>query len=57
MSLTPYKNYIDGQWFEGHTTQSNHSPSDSRDVIGEYHQASSEQTRLAIQAARAAQPK
>lgn len=56
MSLTPYKNYIDGQWCEGHTTLSNHNPSDSRDLIGEYHQASAEQTRQAIQAARSAQP-
>lgn len=56
MSLTPYKNYIDGQWCEGHTTLSNHNPSDSRDLIGEYHQASAEQTRQGIQAARSAQP-
>ncbi|SED93499.1 aldehyde dehydrogenase (NAD+) [Pseudomonas frederiksbergensis] len=56
MSLTPYKNYIDGQWCKGHTTLSNHNPSDSHDLIGEYHQASVEQTHLAIQAARSAQP-
>ena len=51
-----YKNYIDGQWCEGQATLANHSPSDTRDLIGEYHQASAEQARQAIQAARAAQP-
>ncbi|WP_460419079.1 aldehyde dehydrogenase family protein [Pseudomonas sp. microsymbiont 2] len=56
MSLNTYKNYIDGQWCDGHATLANHSPSDTLDVIGEYHQASAEQTRQAIQAARAAQP-
>ncbi|MFJ4354435.1 aldehyde dehydrogenase family protein [Pseudomonas sp. NPDC089428] len=56
MSLKTYKNYIDGQWYEGHATLGNHSPSDTRDLIGHYHQASAEQTRQAIQAARSAQP-
>lgn len=51
-----YKNYIDGQWCEGQTTLGNHSPSDTHDLIGEYHQASAEQTRQAIEAARTAQP-
>ena len=32
-----YKNYIDGQWCEGQATLANHSPSDTRDLIGEYH--------------------
>ncbi|GLO02190.1 MULTISPECIES: aldehyde dehydrogenase family protein [Pseudomonas] len=56
MSHKTYNNYIDGQWCEGHTTLGNYSPSDTGDMIGQYHQASAEQARQAIQAARAAQP-
>ena len=56
MSHKTYNNYIDGQWCEGHTTLGNYSPSDTGDLIGQYHQASAEQARQAIQAARAAQP-
>ena len=56
MSHKTYNNYIDGQWCEGHATLGNYSPSDTGDLIGQYHQASAEQARQAIQAARAAQP-
>lgn len=56
MSHNTYKNFIDGQWCEGQATLANHSPSDISDLIGDYHQASTEQTLQAIQAARAAQP-
>lgn len=57
MSHQTYKNYIDGQWCEGPTTLANHSPSDTRDLIGHYHQASVDQAHQAIHAAGAAQPK
>lgn len=56
MSHKTYNNYIDGQWCEGHATLGNYSPSDTGDLIGQYHQTSAEQARQAIQAARAAQP-
>ncbi|MFG0463706.1 aldehyde dehydrogenase family protein [Pseudomonas putida] len=56
MSHKTYNNYIDGQWCEGHATLGNYSPSDTGDLIGQYHQASAEHARQAIQAARAAQP-
>ncbi|WP_286911930.1 MULTISPECIES: aldehyde dehydrogenase family protein [unclassified Pseudomonas] len=56
MSHNTYKNYIDGQWCEGQGCIANHSPSDTGDLIGEYHQATTEQALQAIQAARAAQP-
>lgn len=56
MSHNTYKNFIDGQWCEGQATLANHNPSDTSDLIGDYHQASTEQTLQAIQAARAAQP-
>ncbi len=51
MSHKTYNNYIDGQWCEGHNTLGNYSPSDTGDLIGQYHQASAEQARQAIQAA------
>ncbi|VVO44944.1 aldehyde dehydrogenase family protein [Pseudomonas fluorescens] len=56
MSVQPYKNYIAGSWCEGQDVIANHNPSDVLDIIGHYHQASAEQTRAAIAAARAAQP-
>ena len=56
MALQPCKNYIGGNWCEGQGVIANHSPSDVQDLIGHYHQASSEQTLDAIAAARDAQP-
>jgi aldehyde dehydrogenase (NAD+) len=56
MALQPYKNYIGGNWCEGQGVIANHSPSDVQDLIGQYHQASAEQTQDAIAAARDAQP-
>ncbi|MGH8744084.1 MAG: aldehyde dehydrogenase family protein, partial [Burkholderiales bacterium] len=56
MALQTYKNFIAGHWCEGHSVIANHSPSDTQDVIGHYHQADAEQTRAAIAAAREAQP-
>jgi acyl-CoA reductase-like NAD-dependent aldehyde dehydrogenase len=56
MALQPYKNYIGGNWCEGQGVIANHSPSDVQDLIGQYQQASAEQTLDAIAAARDAQP-
>lgn len=44
--------YIDGAWVEGVGTLTDTSPSDTRDVIGEYAQASTDQVAEAITAAR-----
>lgn len=43
--------YINGQWVDGQSRITNVSPSDLSDVIGEYDQASEDQTREAISAA------
>lgn len=51
------RNYIGGQWLEGESSQDNVNPSDTRDVIGNYAQASIEQVGQAIDAARMAQVK
>ena len=56
MALQPCKNYIGGNWCEGPDLIANHSPSDVKDLIGHYHQASAEQTLDAIAAACDAQP-
>ena len=48
--------YIDGQWQSGQTEVENRNPSDLSDIIGQYAQASGEQLRSALDAARAAQP-
>ncbi|WP_144820503.1 aldehyde dehydrogenase family protein [Marinobacter piscensis] len=45
--------YIHGQWVAGATRIKNINPSDLSDVIGEFDQASSEQTKEAIRAAQA----
>ncbi|WP_458526088.1 aldehyde dehydrogenase family protein [Onishia taeanensis] len=44
--------YIDGAWVEGHDTIANLNPSDTRDVIGEYAQASTDQVGEAVAAAQ-----
>jgi len=49
---TPHPLYINGQWVTGAKRITNTSPSDLTDVIGEYDQASAEQTQQAISAAR-----
>ncbi|KAI2670128.1 aldehyde dehydrogenase family protein [Pseudomonas sp. TNT3] len=56
MATQTYKNYIAGDWCEGVGVIANRSPSDVADLIGEYQQASAEQTNNAIAAARDAQP-
>ena len=48
-----YNNFIDGQWVSG-KYQPNINPSETSDVIGHYAQATSEDTDLAIEAARGA---
>lgn len=48
--------YIGGEWVEGALAPlPNHNPSDLGDLIGHYHQASAEQVKQAIAAARKAQ--
>jgi acyl-CoA reductase-like NAD-dependent aldehyde dehydrogenase len=49
-----HQNLIGGQWVEGPSASRNINPSDTRDVIGEYAQASAVQARDAVAAARAA---
>ena len=52
---TSHANLIGGEWTAG-TAAPNVNPSDLSDVIGEYHHASLEQARQAIEAARGAFP-
>ncbi len=47
--------YIDGQWVAGQGSIANLNPSDTRDVIGHYAQASVDQVADAIQAAKRGQ--
>ncbi len=56
MAEARYRNFINGEWVDGESTVSNVNPSDISDSLGEFAQASTEQTREAIAAARAAQP-
>jgi acyl-CoA reductase-like NAD-dependent aldehyde dehydrogenase len=51
-----FKNFIAGAWVAGTQTSPNINPSDTRDVIGEYAQASAAQVGEAIAAAHAAFP-
>ncbi|NBZ89125.1 aldehyde dehydrogenase family protein [Stagnihabitans tardus] len=53
---TETRNHIAGRWAEGIATLANINPSDPRDVIGHYAQASAAQLDEAVAAARAAQP-
>ena len=50
------RNHIAGRWQDGATTVENRNPSDLRDVIGHFAQASTAQVDEAVAAARAAQP-
>ncbi|WP_207100139.1 aldehyde dehydrogenase family protein [Paracoccus shandongensis] len=54
--MTETRLYIDGQWQSGATTVENRNPSDLRDVIGQFAQASAAQLDEALAAARRAQP-
>jgi aldehyde dehydrogenase (NAD+) len=49
--------YIAGQWQQGQATVANINPSDISHSLGDFSQASQEQVRQAIEAARIAQPK
>ena len=49
--------YINGEWQAGNDTIANINPSDITETIGEFAQASSDQVKDAIAAARQAQPK
>ena len=50
------RNHIAGHWQDGAGTAPNLNPSDTRDVIGHYAQASAAQVDEAVAAARTAQP-
>ena len=53
---TETRNHLAGRWQAGASTLANLNPSDPRDVIGHYAQASAAQLDEAVAAARAAQP-
>ena len=53
--MTQSHNYIDGHWVAGESTVANINPSDTRETIGEYAQASVNQVEEAIAAANRAQ--
>jgi len=56
MTDSTYRNLINGEWVDGDSHIDNVNPSDLSDNIGSFAQASAEQTRAAIAAAREAQP-
>jgi len=49
------KNYIAGEWLTGESEIENINPSNIKDVIGSYAQASNEQLHTALQSAKSAQ--
>ncbi len=49
--------YINGEWQAGVDTIANINPSDTSEIVGEFAQASQDQVKDAIAAARQAQPK
>ncbi|MBC5781558.1 aldehyde dehydrogenase family protein [Ramlibacter sp. USB13] len=51
-----FKNLIGGEWVESTRVSRNINPSDTRDLVGEYAQASADDARQAIAAATKAQP-
>lgn len=50
-----FKNYINAQWVVGEKAVQNINPSDTSDIIGEYAQATPEQVKQALAAAKAGQ--
>ncbi|MBG1232887.1 aldehyde dehydrogenase family protein [Aestuariivirga litoralis] len=50
------QNFISGKWVDGSGVTQNINPSDISDVVGDYTQASKDQTQEAIAAAKAAAP-
>ncbi|WP_171182136.1 aldehyde dehydrogenase family protein, partial [Ruegeria sp. HKCCD8929] len=57
MTVDSFPNYIAGTWASGCNAARNINPSDLNDTIGDYTQASANQTVEAIEAAAAAFPK
>ena len=57
MTMNPFPNYIAGTWAASNDTAPNINPSDLNDTIGQYAQASVNQTAQAIEAAAIAFPK
>lgn len=55
--MSTQANYIAGDWVQGPRTVENINPSDTRDTVGTYAQASRSQAETAISAAEAAMPK
>jgi alpha-ketoglutaric semialdehyde dehydrogenase len=55
--MSTHANYIAGEWLQGPHAIENTNPSDTRDVLGLYAQASRAQTEAAIAAAEVALPK
>lgn len=51
-----HKNFIAGEWLEGHRVSRNINPSDTHDLVGEYAQADAAQAQQAIAAAQTAFP-
>ncbi|WP_171181898.1 aldehyde dehydrogenase family protein, partial [Ruegeria sp. HKCCD8929] len=54
MTVDPFPNYIAGTWASASGVTVNTNPSDLNDTIGEYAQASADQTAEAIECAAAA---
>jgi len=56
MAEQTFRNFINGQWVDGGSAVANVNPSDLSDTIGTFAQATEDQAREAVAAARAAQP-
>lgn len=54
--MSTYRNFIDGEWVDGVSTQADVNPSDVSDVIGQFARADAAQARGAVAAAAAAGP-
>ncbi len=50
--MSVFKNYIDGQWIDSSEVIENINPSDTKDVIGAYAQATNEQAQSAFDCAK-----
>src|SRR5690606_17342763 len=56
ITMSTYANYINGQWVDSSKTTRNINPADLSDVIGQFAQATEQDTQAAIAAARQAAP-
>jgi alpha-ketoglutaric semialdehyde dehydrogenase len=54
--MSPFRNYINGEWVEGPDVNRDVNPSNLDDIVGEYARADAGQAKAAIAAARAAFP-